>query len=416
MRFQDNSGDVLLDWPRNQNITPHGWHASYRLHQPDLEKLLRKQLGFNNNATQVLGCQLLSITEHADHTELYCTHKTTNESIQFKASFVVGCDGANSLVRKTICDEVTDFGFRERWLVVDLILKKDRPDLGDHSIQFCDIQRPMTYCRSPGMRRRWEISVLKNETDAEISSESKIWELLSRWISPEDAQLERKSVYTFGSVIARQWHSGRLLIAGDAAHLTPPFMGQGMCAGVRDASNLAWKLTTVIKDNICSALLKSYQQERSPHIQYYIETAIRLGELINSMDRKRALQMAKDQVDGKATIQSEQPKLGSSMYLHDLKNSCAHPVGQSFAQTQLDSGMARLDDLIGYKHALITRERLQHSLSDSFVALSTKDYPALVSDLDKLGVNAVWVRPDRYIAAVADSAEKLLSHIPKTLR
>ena len=266
MRFQDNSGDVLLDWPRNQNITPHGWHASYRLHQPDLEKLLRKQLCLNNNATQVLGCQLQSITEHSDYAELYCTHKTTNESIQFKASFVVGCDGANSLVRKTIRDEVTDFGFKERWLVVDLILKKERPDLGDHSIQFCDTQRPMTYCRSPGMRRRWEISVLKNETDAAISDDNKIWELLSRWISSEDALIERKSVYTFGSVIARQWHSGRLLIAGDAAHLTPPFMGQGMCAGVRDASNLAWKLSSVIKDNSCSSLLESYQQERSPHI------------------------------------------------------------------------------------------------------------------------------------------------------
>ena len=413
MKFQDNNGNVLLDWPRDQQITAHGWHASYRLHQPDLEKLLRQQLKQCTNVHEVLNCQAQTLKDKTDHVEITCNNKA------YKASYVVGCDGANSLVRKSINDDMEDFGFREKWLVVDVILKNPRPDLGDHSIQFCDSQRPMTYCRSPGLRRRWEITILKDESDEEISSEKRVWELLARWISPHEAQLERSAVYTFRSAIARQWHSGKLLIAGDAAHLTPPFMGQGMCTGIRDAANLAWKLTEVLKNGAESSLLKTYQAERSPHAQAYIETAIRLGGLINSMDSDSALQMAQDQSNtnkknNSATIKSIQPKLGASSHLHSVSEQPAHPAGLSFAQPLLNSGTVRFDELAGDKHALITRSNLQHKIPDRFIALSAEDQMSLENELDKLGTDAIWVRPDRYIGAIANSSEELLKKLPET--
>jgi len=408
MKFQDKNGNELLNWPRDQNITAHGWHASYRLHQPDLEKLLRKQLNRKASIYTALGCQVQTVKEKTDHVEIICNNNV------FSAKYVVGCDGANSLVRKTIGGDMEDFGFHEKWLVVDVILKHPRPDLGDHSIQYCDSQRPMTYCRSPGLRRRWEITLLKDESDADMRSEKKVWELLARWISPHEAQLERRAVYTFQSAIARQWHKSRLLIAGDAAHLTPPFMGQGMCTGIRDAANLAWKLTDVLQNSADNSLLNSYQAERSPHAQAYIETAIRLGGLINSMDRESALQMAQDQDNGKATIKSILPKLGASACAHSVSDQPAHPAGLPFAQPSLNSGTVRFDEFVGYRHALITRSNLQFTAPENFIVLSAEDHPALESELNKLSADAVWVRPDRYIGAVANSSEELLKQLPET--
>lgn len=411
MKFQDRNGQLLLDWPRDQNITSHGWNASYRLHQPDLERLLRENLQKRNNAQVVLGCQVETIIEDADHVALVCEDKATNQKLELKAKYIVGCDGANSLVRQSICDNMRDFGFCERWLVVDLILKRPRPDLGDHSIQFCDPQRPMTYCRSPGLRRRWEITILEGETDEEVSSEKKVWEFLSRWITPQDAEIERSAIYTFRSAIARQWHKGRLFIAGDAAHLTPPFMGQGMCTGIRDAANLAWKLSSAILHGPNSAMLQSYETERSPHAQAYIETAIRLGGLINTMDKAIAIQMANDQKHGKSTIKSIHPKPGASQYLLADGDQEDNPVGHPFPQVLLNENLVKFDDVVGYKHALITRRHLQHTLPDSIVVLSAQDHPVLESALDKLKAEAVWVRPDRYIAAVADNPEALLAQM-----
>jgi len=415
MKFQDQSGRELLDWPRDQNMTSHGWNASYRLHQPDLETLLRKQLGTKNNVSQLLHCQMQMITEHTDHVELVCNNRTTNLPVTIKASYVVGCDGANSLVRQYICDEIQDFGFFQRWLVVDLILKHPRPDLGDHSIQFCDTRRPMTYCRSPGMRRRWEITILDDETDEEISSDKRVWEFLAPWISPQEAQIERSAVYTFRSAIAQQWRKDRLLIAGDAAHQTPPFMGQGMCTGIRDAANLAWKLKSVLRNNTSDSLLDTYQTERSPHAETYIKTAIELGGLINSMDQDRALKMSNDQTHGKATIKSIQPKLGNSPYMHSISNQPEHPVGLPFTQVELNSGKILFDTLLGHRHALITRSNLQHSLPKAFFALSAQEHPALETELNKLKTEALWVRPDRYIAASSNSPDELLDKIPDTV-
>ncbi|MGS7013758.1 FAD-dependent monooxygenase, partial [Pseudomonas aeruginosa] len=141
--------------------------------------------------------------------------------------YVVGCDGARSLVRRFIGSGMDDLGFHERWLVIDVLLKRARDDLGDYSLQHCDPRRPATYVRGTGTRRRWEITVLPNEDSQEVAQPAQVWELLSRWITPDDAEIERAAVYTFHSVIAQQWRNERLLLAGDSAHQTPPFLGQG---------------------------------------------------------------------------------------------------------------------------------------------------------------------------------------------
>ena len=257
----------------------------------------------------------------------------------------------------------------------------------------------MTYCRSPRNRRRWEITLLDSETDDEVTHPDRTWAFLSRWITPEDADLERSAVYTFRSAVAQQWRKGRMMIAGDAAHLTPPFMGQGMCAGIRDASNLAWKLALVVQGKAFDPLLDSYQAERAPNARAFIETAIRLGGLINSLDRQSALAMASQDDAGVAKLRTIAPPLGDSD-LGGLVPRATPGKGHLFGQPQLANGR-RLDDEIGLSPVLILRGDLPVGSTSQPLVFTAKDHPQLEAALDELDTNAVLVRPDRYIAATA---------------
>ncbi len=402
MRFVDPDGRLLLDWPRPAEVTSQGWHASYRFHQPDLERILRKALDRYPDVEVRTGTDVGAVEDRGTHVDL--AFRTTNSDRQETASarYVVGCDGARSLVRKTIGGGMEDLGFNERWLVVDVILKKPKPELGDHSIQFCDPQRPATYCRSPGMRRRWEITVRDDEDSEAISSPESVWRLLSRWLTPEEADIERRAVYTFHSTLARKWRAGRLLIAGDAAHQTPPFMGQGMCTGIRDVANLAWKLANTIRDQTRTDLLESYQQERMPHARTYIETAIRLGGLINTMGSGEALEAAFRQPDGSARMESIAPRLGTG-----LAADSAAPVGRPFAQPRLSDGRL-MDDALGYAPVLLLRDSLLAGAGDCPVATLTADAePAVAACLDDLQTGAVLVRPDRYVLGLAGNGDEI---------
>ena len=399
MRFVDCKKSVILEWPRPQEIGPQGWHASYRLHQPDLEQLLRVKLSGYSNAVVLNGTEVVNIEQHAKNVRLLCRDITDGHEHSLNAKYLVGCDGANSLVRSTIGSDVDDLGFNERWLVVDLLLKRERPDLGDYSIQFCDPVRPMTYCRNPAKRRRWEITMLEGETHEEVTRSDTIWKFLTPWVTAEDAELERAAVYTFQSVVANNWRKDRLLIAGDAAHLTPPFMGQGMCAGIRDAANLAWKLALCIKGAANEDILDSYQQERSPHVRAFIEMAIRLGGLINTIDSRTALAQAESNAEGTARISSITPPLGASD-LGELISSNRPHCGYLFSQPILRDGQ-RLDDKVGYCPVLILRHPLHENITPVVSVLDAEEHPNLATALDGLNTNAVLVRPDRYIAGSA---------------
>lgn len=272
MLFKDPSGKVLVDWSRDTGIGPMGWHESYRCHQPGLERVLRQGLARFPGVTFLGDCNATGLSQDGDHVTV------STDAGAFRARYVVACDGAASPVRHWLGIEMEDLGFRERWLVVDLGLLRDRPDLGDHSIQFCDPKAPATYVRGTGMRRRWEIRMEPGDPDA--FDEAEIWSRLQRWITPEEAEIERAATYTFRSRLARRWQAGRVFLAGDAAHQMPPFMGQGMCAGFRDAANLAWKLAAVL-DGASEGVLASYESERVPNARAFIELSTDLGRLIN---------------------------------------------------------------------------------------------------------------------------------------
>jgi 3-(3-hydroxy-phenyl)propionate hydroxylase len=324
------------------------------------------------------------------------------------ARYVVGCDGANSLVRTQIGGGMDDLGFQERWLVVDAILRRPRPDLSDHSVQFCSRTRPATYVRGTGNRRRWEITLHPDEDSASATASEKVFQLLSPWVGPDDVTLERSAVYTFRSAIAERWHAGRLLIAGDAAHLTPPFMGQGLCAGMRDVANLAWKLGQVLRGQAGAELLETYQTERAAHVREYIEMAVRLGGLINTKAMEMAVPGTVLAGGAPAQMRSIRPRLGTGP-----GGGWMEARGTVAPQPRLCGGDL-FDDRVGYRHALLMRPAFQRRLDPAFidrmsargVVILADDSPACRDWLDGMAAQAVLVRPDRYIhGAARDLAE-----------
>jgi 3-(3-hydroxy-phenyl)propionate hydroxylase len=414
MLFVDADGRRLLDWSRPATIGAQGWHESYRFHQPHLEHVLRQKLSETPGATVLTRRDVFAIDQDADGATIRFEDLASGQLEQLRSRYVVGCDGARSLVRRLIGSTSVDLGFHERWLVVDCLLKRERPDLGDHSIQFCEPERPATYVRGVGQRRRWEISARDDESNAALMEPAKIWQLLSRWITPDDADLERAAVYMFHSVVARKWRERRLLIAGDSAHQTPPFLGQGLGAGIRDVSNLAWKLVAVIRGSAPDTLLDSYQSERVPHVTEYIELAVRLGGLINTRAVENALPGATVST-GPVRMSSIKPSLGPG-----LAPDGALPIGTPAPQPRMTDGRL-LDDHVGYVFALIARSTdaaaedvLRRQCEQQGVAfVVADDNGPLRAWLDQSGIAAALVRPDRYVLAVAESsigAAALLTH------
>ena len=314
---------------------------------------------------------------------------------EVRAGYVMGCDGARSLVRRFIGSGMDDLGFHERWLVIDVLLKRARDDLGDYSIQHCDPHRPATYVRGTGTRRRWEITVLPDEDSNDVAQPAKVWELLSRWITPEDGELERAAVYTFHSVIAQQWRNGRLLLAGDSAHQTPPFLGQGMCAGIRDAANLAWKLAAVIPT--APRRYARHLSKRAPAAcTRFIELAIRLGGVINTKAIEAGLAAGQARENAPVKLEVKKPVLGPGHALGDLPLA-----GHLAPQFTLNDG-SRGDDRIGYSHVLLVESATHLALSRPRNQDPDQRRCRRVGRwLREHGIIAALVRPDRYIRGTA---------------
>jgi len=406
MRFVDPAGLPILEWPRQQARTPVGWHASYRFHQPELECILRQGLARFPTVRVRTRVEALAVDEDAAGVIIRAEDLNTGRLERIRARYVVGCDGARSFIRRKIGETPDDLRFDERWLVVDLLLKQPKPELGDWSVQYCNPARPATYVRGTGNRRRWEIALRDDEDTAEMVRPEKVWALLAPWLTPNEAELERAACYRFQSIVARPWRLGRLLLAGDAAHQTPPFLGQGMCAGIRDAANLAWKLARVLRGLDDAGLLDSYETERAPHVREYIALAVRLGGLINTKAMQAALP------DGTrpgepVTMDTIKPELGPG-----LSAGWTGLPRQVVPQPVLSDGQ-RLDAHVGYRHALLLRAGTTldaaalDRLGNRDVVVVKDTAPALQSFLSGHGVIAVAVRPDRYLLGAARDAAEL---------
>ena len=388
-KFVNSNGKVLLDWPRPKSITENGWYPSYRFHQPDLEKNLRNRLKTFKKVKLMQNTEVTKIKNNKNSVDLF--FKSKNKIHKASSRYVIGCDGARSTTREQMGSVLDNLGFTQKWAVVDLILKKNKNKLPDRTIQYSNSERPATYCRNVGKRRRWEFAIQNNENEKEILSDKYIWNFLKPWLSPKEAYLERKAIYIFQSAIARKWRKGRIFIAGDAAHLMPPFMGQGMCAGIRDASNLAWKISLCIKNKHDGKFLDTYQTERFSNAKEYIETTMRMGEFVNAVGSENITDNISSGPDGTKSMQSIKPKLGIGLGSNKDKNR-----GKIFPQLKMKNGK-RLDEKFSKSPLLLTSSKLAKKVSLKIQSITDKDIKGLSNLLKTYKAKAIIVRPDRFI-------------------
>ncbi|WP_322012747.1 bifunctional 3-(3-hydroxy-phenyl)propionate/3-hydroxycinnamic acid hydroxylase [Paraburkholderia sp. J12] len=254
-------------------------------YQPQLERRLREMLAGRSNVHIGTGVALENYVAGQD--EVIATIKTAaGERHSVRARYLIGADGASSLVRKLSGQEFVGKTFAEDWLVVDA---RNVPRPIDHVEFICDYRRPTPHMVAPGGRERWEFMLRRGETREEMESDERIRELLAPWGSLDDIQLERKAVYRFHARTVETFGKGRVFLAGDAAHITPPFVGQGLVAGLRDAANLGWKLAWVVKGRAAPDILDSYDAERRPHVKAMIDFARFMGRLVMPRNAVAAL-------------------------------------------------------------------------------------------------------------------------------
>ena len=356
-------GETLLsfDWSE-QSVS--GWPSSTMFSQPQLETILDSSVKGLPGVTVYQGWEAEHVEQTQDAVQLQIRKQVVTTSgellpaedrLSVRSRYVIGADGANSFLRQHMHTSLTDLGFLFDWLVVDVIPQKPR-EWNPPNVQVCDPSRPTTVVSGGKGRRRWEFMRLPEESVEELNNAETAWQLLAPWdITPQNATLERHALYTFRARWAGSWCDGRFLLAGDAAHQMPPFAGQGMCAGVRDAVNLAWKLDLVLSGQAEESLLDSYTSERLPHVQSTIQFSVDLGRIICISDpeaanmRDEAMIAARQQA-----AQGEPPPTfppGPGIFLE------GDPLaGQMFLQREVarEGSRGLFDDLVGSGFCLIS--------------------------------------------------------------
>jgi 3-(3-hydroxy-phenyl)propionate hydroxylase len=263
---------------------PLGYTPSMVFTQPPVEAALRQHAQAYPDVTVELGTELTGFTQSTDGVTLHlgCDSGATRT---VTADYVIACDGASSAVRQQLGISFEDLVFDEPWLVVDLQVEEASLEkLPETAAQFCDPARPTTFIIGPGRHRRFEIMLLPGEDPRAMEEPDQVWRLLDKWLTPADATLWRAASYRFHALVAEQWRRGRVLLAGDAAHQQPPFIGQGMCQGIRDVGNLVWKLDRVLRGQSGAALLDSYAEERGAHVRELTARIKAIGHVICERD------------------------------------------------------------------------------------------------------------------------------------
>lgn len=332
---------------------PHrlGWAPNCVFDQPAFERVLRERLAELPNVRVFLETEIEDTGQDAHQAWADVRFAGRSERTRLQAKYLVACDGGASPIRKRLGIALQDLDFDEPWLVVDAIVEEHKlSQLPQTQVQYCEAARPSTFVVGPGRHRRWEIMLLEGDSLSPEFPEHELWPLLARWIRPGDARLWRAAAYRFHGLVATEWRRDRILLAGDAAHMTPPFMAQGMVGGLRDAHNLAWKLRRVLAGRSSAVLLDSYMQERCPHMTQTIRTAMGLGRIICERDPGKARERdARLRAAHGGSVKTEYRQNMIPNLAHGLIAAGSPLAGELFPQPQVcTAGRAgRLDDLSG---------------------------------------------------------------------
>ncbi len=369
---------------------PYGYPRRNAFRQPVLERQLREALSRFDGVDTLYGWRLDRYTQDADGVSVDLTGPG-DEPRRVTCDYLVGCDGAASRVREQQGVSLEGTTFDERWLIVDL---ENNENTTKHTEVFCDRRRPCITLPGPDRTRRFEFKLLPGEMDADLLDPATVDQLLRTHGANPAATLRRKVVYRFHARVAPRWSFGRVFLAGDAAHLTPPFAGQGMNSGIRDAQNLAWKLKAVLDGRAGPGLLATYEQERKDHIWQMVHLALRMGRVMSPPSwleglltqagflALKAWPPARDYV---AQMKYKPPpRFGAGFLVPDGKGR-ASLIGRLLPQPMVraDGRDILLDEVIGLRFALLMRG------ADAPAALARLRAPVW----DELGVVRVAVLP-----------------------
>ncbi|MCH8198282.1 MAG: FAD-dependent monooxygenase, partial [Proteobacteria bacterium] len=259
----------------------YGYPRRSPFRQPLLEATLRAGLGRFENVRALFGHTLEGFDQDRDGVTARI-RAPGGGTVEVRADYLLGCDGGSSTVRRLLGIAMAGSTFEERWLVLDMTGGEDGER---HTRVHCDPARPAITLPGPAGTRRWEFLLRPDESDGEMLAPESVLALLGRFGGADAGGIVRKLVYTYHARMAERWRQRRVFLLGDAAHLTPPFAGQGMNTGLRDAHNLAWKLAAVIEGRIGYGLLDSYEAERRDHAWRMIALALRMGRIMNPRTR-----------------------------------------------------------------------------------------------------------------------------------
>tara|TARA_B110000003_G_scaffold244060_1_gene252933 strand:+ start:1223 stop:2803 length:1581 start_codon:yes stop_codon:yes gene_type:complete len=286
---------TLLHQDLSESDRVHYWANSTFFSQPQLEKYLRETVDDCNSVDQFLGWQLEELYEDSSGVTLKITDINGTDSQHVQCSYLLGCDGASSSTRELGGFELQDLGCDEPWLVCDLILDKSI-QIKDEAYQICDPTRPTSLIPCEPGHIRWEFMLNDTDDHGDVENEDNVRALmaphigrLNSQLNERDGSLIRAKVYRFHALLADQFKKGRVFLLGDAAHQMPPFLGQGLCSGIRDAYNLNWKLAGVLSGQWDARILDSYHSERRPHVEEVIKLAITHGDIIQTRNPLKAL-------------------------------------------------------------------------------------------------------------------------------
>ena len=367
-------------------ITPNAWPPMRLFHQPFTDKAIREKL-IKSNCSVLLEHKLVDIKNHKDQVEILVEDINNNKISEYKGSYLIGADGGSSKVRKSLDINQEDLDYNRDWIVIDVKLNGEK-NLDDRAMQICDPERLGTYIPAHPPFKRWEFLILNEEDKIEITKDSKIHELLSPWLEPNEYEIIRKAIYQFHSVLSEEFCKGNCFLLGDAAHQNSPFMGEGMMSGYRDATNLAWKIALIINKGIHKNLLNTYQTERKPHAKFVVENSAGIGELMEAYAATEDPNTVPKELVAKGYGSFVLPNLQEGLFYKGKADETTG-AGQLFPQPiKIKEGVIseRLDSLLGNGFAFVSKKQIVLKQEDhNFMSLL--DTSMVVLDQDLLDQN-----------------------------
>ena len=425
LQLRDRNARVIAEFRRECAESANGFPQANMFDQPELEALLRANLKRYPHAVLRGNAEVTEAVQiGADRVQVTFTDRVSGEEHRVETRYLLGCDGANSLVRTAIGACMEDLKFQQRWLVVDVATTAELNQWeGVH--QVCDPHRAATYMRIGDTRYRWEFRLLPDETADDYNTMAALYPLIRPWvegIAPEQLELVRVGEYTFRAQVANHWRRENIFILGDAAHLTPPFIGQGLCAGLRDAMNLAWKLAGVVNGWLPESVLDTYEQERMPHARYMIRFALAMGTAMTAGGEagnllRRVVVPRLDLIPGvrEKIVDSTTPALHNSELV--MKSPGRRQLAGRLCPNPVLLDGKRLDAVVGATFAVITSALLNPSQQDEMTrrgAIVVTAHPGteLSLWLQAGRARAAVVRPDRTVMCAGRDVAEVCRAVP----